>query len=345
MDPVQRPSDLNPGPLASPIGLAAVESMMERLARGGRRDKAGEIASESLQSGGKRLRARLALAAGEALGVDRRRLIPWAAACELLHLATLVHDDIQDGDRQRRGRPTAWANHGVGQAINAGDLMLMLPFLAVGEVAATATVRSLLFAAVADAACRTARGQAEEMDLPNRDNVGWEDWLWAAEGKSGALLGLPVHGAAILAGWSGPIALELAYVFGRIGVLYQLQDDLLDLGLGKGKGRRAADLEEGKVNALVAAHLLLHPEERAQTLEFLRSPEIRRQPEAVEAMVSRLFAGGAVAFVNRSLEGSVAGVREGAIAAGAPGLAILADELIATVQASARAPSAKPKEN
>ncbi len=345
MDPLPRPRDLKMGRLVSSIGLASVESTMVRLARGGRRDKVGDIANESLQSGGKRLRARLALAAGDALGVDRRRVVPWAAACELLHLAALVHDDIQDGDGQRRGQPTAWANHGVGQAINTGDLMLMLPFLAVGEVAATVTVRSHLCGAVAEAACRTARGQSEEMDLPNRDTVGWEDWLWAAEGKSGALLGLPVQGAAILAGWGVAGALELAGVFGRIGVLYQLQDDLLDLGFGKGKGRRAADLEEGRVNSVVAAHLMLHPEERAATLAFLRSPEIRRQPEAVAAMVGRLFNGGAVAFVNGSLEASVAGVREGALASGSPGLADLADELIATVQASARAVSTKPREN
>jgi len=322
--------------LRSAAGLAEVEATMLRLAVGSRLDVAGGIASEVLRTGGKRLRARLALAAGEALGVERSRLVAWAAACELLHNATLVHDDIQDGDRERRGSPTAWARHGVGQAINAGDLLLMLPMLAVGEIDAPPAARARLYEAVAQAAARTARGQSEEMALPDLDEPAWEDWVWAAEGKSGALLGLPVQGAAILAGLDERTANALGEAFTRAGVLYQLQDDLLDLSLEKGKGRRAADLHEGKINALIVAHLALHPAEARTTLAFLRTPTLRSDAAGVASLVERLHEGGAVAFVQEQLGLWADAVREEPTLRAVPDLAAVAEELVERVLRAAR---------
>ena len=95
---------------------------MASLATGERLDRLGPIVRQHLETGGKRLRARLALAATEALGHQRADAISWAAACELLHNATLIHDDVQDGDRVRRGEPTVWVRHGIPQAINAGEI-------------------------------------------------------------------------------------------------------------------------------------------------------------------------------------------------------------------------------
>jgi hypothetical protein len=120
--------------LWSAEGLDDVEIAMRRLVAGGRVDRLGIVLRELLESGGKRLRARLALATLEALGEDRQKGVAWAAACELLHTATLLHDDVQDGDTVRRDRPTAWRSHGVAQAINAGDLALMLPYSAIDHI-------------------------------------------------------------------------------------------------------------------------------------------------------------------------------------------------------------------
>src|SRR5690349_12844089 len=118
--------------------LPEVEAAMQRLVVGGHKEIAGDVGLSHLETGGKRLRARLALAATAALGADSRGAIGWAAACEMLHNATLIHDDLQDGDRVRRGKPTAWVRYGQNQAINGGDLMLILPFAAIGEVRAPA---------------------------------------------------------------------------------------------------------------------------------------------------------------------------------------------------------------
>ena len=102
--------------------------------------------------------------------------MPWAAACELVHNATLIHDDIQDGDRVRRDQPTTWVRHGVGQAINAGDLLLMLPFTLLSEIDAFPVAKWRLSEALARAAEQTVRGQSSEMDLASNGRVTWEDW-------------------------------------------------------------------------------------------------------------------------------------------------------------------------
>ena len=104
--------------------LETIDEMMQTVLQV-ELDPAAAIAGEHLSTGGKRLRARLAMETGVRLGAEGKEMVPWAAACELLHNATLVHDDLQDGDRVRRGHPTMWVKHGAAQAINAGDLMLM----------------------------------------------------------------------------------------------------------------------------------------------------------------------------------------------------------------------------
>ena len=91
-------------------------------------DFCGSMLQEHLDTGGKRLRAKLTLQLAELFHIDHHDALQWALAVELLHNATLIHDDIQDGDRTRRNRPTTWSIHGVPQAINAGDLGLMLPY-------------------------------------------------------------------------------------------------------------------------------------------------------------------------------------------------------------------------
>ena len=108
--------------------LPQVSALMKTFSIGQRPSGIAEMAKEHLGTGGKRFRALMTLQAADLLGVSQRSAIYWAAAVELIHNATLVHDDIQDGDTTRRGRPTVWKKHGVGQAINVGDLMLMVPY-------------------------------------------------------------------------------------------------------------------------------------------------------------------------------------------------------------------------
>lgn len=267
--------------LRQPDGLEEVEELMLQLACA-LDDRAGSMAAQHLSSGGKRLRARLALAACDALGGAFRHGVAFGAAVELLHNATLVHDDIQDGDTLRRGAPTLWASHGTAQAINAGDFLLMLPYLAVAEV--PGHLQGGLCRALAHHAVRTVRGQMSELDLLPSGRLDWDAYVEAIAGKTGALIGLPICGAALISGASWPYAHRLSVAFERLGVLFQLQDDVLDLYGDKGRDQSGCDLYEGKVSALVVAHLERCPRDRERLLALLRKPRRETQSDEVQAM-------------------------------------------------------------
>jgi geranylgeranyl diphosphate synthase, type I len=265
-------SEARPAPPAAvplPDRIAEVERIMVSLADPAAGDPAGRIASDHLGTGGKRLRAWLALAAADALSAPAAAATWWAASCELLHNATLVHDDIQDGDRVRRGAPTAWVTHGTAQAITAGDLLLMLPFLAVGRIAVSGEVRSALATGLARHAAATARGQAADLATGPDDIPDWPAYRAIAEGKTSALFQLPVHGAALLGGIPEPAACGLAAPFRRLGVLFQLQDDVLDLYGDKGRLRRGNDLRQGRPGILVSEHLRRVPGDAGRMVELL----------------------------------------------------------------------------
>ena len=278
--------------LSGEQGLDEVEALMVNLAIGARLDRLGSMVQEHLDSGGRRLRARTALAAAEALGLDRDAIVPWAAACELVHNATLVHDDLQDGDELRRGRPALWARYGAPQAINAGDLLLMLPFRALGRLDVDDGLRWRLSRAIAARSEKAVRGQSLEMNLVRQRRLDWVSWLAAAEGKSGALLALPVEGAAILAGLGAASVAPLADAFAALGALYQVHDDMKDLWGDKGRGQRGNDLREGKPSVVVVGHLTLHPDDTADVVALLDTPRDRTGDGEVASMIRRFEIGG-----------------------------------------------------
>lgn len=309
-------------------GIEEVVSLMANVTAGGRLDRLGVIAQEHLSTGGKRMRARLCLAAAAALGVDRLAAAPWAAAIELLHNATLVHDDIQDGDLIRRGQPTVWVRHGVAQAINAGDLMLMLPFLAVDHFEDLDDgVRWRLARALARHSASTVRGQSEELALLTAGQLSRARYRRAVEGKTGSLFALPVEGAALLAGRTAEEAQALGERFTALGVLFQLQDDVVDLYGDKGRGHRGSDLEEGKVSALVLAHLERVPEDSEWLLALLEAPRDVTGVEAVEEAIQRFRDSGALTDVLDEIRAIGVSIAEDELLQGEPALAAVANQV------------------
>lgn len=317
-----------PAGIRAEEGLAEAEALMAELAGAGGGDVAGTMVAEHLDGGGKRLRARLALSALEALGGRRSAGVAWAAACELLHNATLVHDDLQDGDHTRRGRPTTWVRWGAAQAVNAGDLLLMLPFLALEHLPAPPEHRWALASAVARHAAETVRGQAAELALSAAGGAGWDDYRRAVQGKTGALFQLPVEGAALLAGRAPAQAHALAAAFRGIGVLFQLQDDVLDLYGDKGRGRAGDDLREGKTSALVVEHLALHPSDAAWLHPLLALPRDATPEDGVERAMERFREGGALHAVLHRIEAEARDVAGCVALAHEPALREIAEELM-----------------
>lgn len=294
---VERRRPALPPLVAADDGLGDVEQLMLDLARGPEGDRLGDMVREHLASGGKRLRARLALAATEALGAARSRSVGFAAACELLHNASLIHDDLQDGDTVRRDRPTLWVRYGAAQAVNAGDLCLMLPFTACEYGFLSPEVRAGLMFAVARHAADTVRGQAAELALLGSRRFAWSDWMAAAAGKTGPLFALPVEGAALIAGLGAQEARTLGDIFVDAGVLFQLQDDVLDLYGNKGRGFRGGDLVEGRVSALVVEHLLRRPAERDDLVALLDAPREHTDLSRVDMYIERFVESGALSGV------------------------------------------------
>ncbi len=293
---MNRPLDL----LDCPEPLDLTEQMMAEVCTGSRLDWLGPVVQEHLDAGGKRLRARLALATVATLGGEPRRGVAWASACELLHNASLIHDDLQDGDRYRRGQPSVWARHGEAQAINAGDLMLMLPFVCIESAPVDDATKWHLSRLLARGGETLARGQAAELNLVRLGQTQWPAYEHAVLGKTAALFSLPVAGGALCAGWEVARAEALGQAVAPLGLAFQVADDLLDLYGDKGR-EPATDLIEGRVNAVVVHHLSLYPEDRADLLGLLQRPRSESNSQDVADYCHRFRTGGAVEAVHARL--------------------------------------------
>lgn len=196
--------------------------------------------------GGKLLRPSLVLFACEALGGDPHRALPLAVAIELVHTFSLVHDDIVDGDRVRRGRPTAWVMLGQPQAIHAGDALLALAFRTAARADLPGRLSAQAVDVLAAATMAMVEGQALDLEMEGK-RAGTELYLEMARGKTGSLLGCALELGAIAA--RQPDLASLHRATGEaLGVAFQVRDDWLGLwGQPDASGKAVgADLARGK---------------------------------------------------------------------------------------------------
>ncbi|MEX1141846.1 MAG: polyprenyl synthetase family protein [Thermoleophilaceae bacterium] len=264
-------------------GLEATEERLAEIADG-HGEELARHASGTLDAGGKRLRPLLVLVCG---GRDQagRRLVAAAAAVELLHMATLVHDDVLDRADLRRGMPTVLASAGRDAATATGDFLFSRAF---SELAATGdadAVRSLSTASSA-----LARGELlQRVDAWSAD-VAVERYLERCALKTGSLFAASARLGAQLGG--RPDAVEPLGRFGdRIGVAFQILDDVLDVSgpaerIGK---RRGTDLLDGTVTLpLIVAR------ERDPRLAGLDLRTAVTDADEAEAVCDRIAATGAL---------------------------------------------------
>ena len=213
-------------------------------------------------SGGKRIRGVLCLLACEAVGGETADASPAAAALELVHGFTLLHDDIADRDETRRGAVTVWKLWGVGQAIAAGDAMFALANLALGGLTtSTATIANVLLA-LNEATLRLCEGQASDLAYEGRAELTVDDYLTMIGAKTGALFSATTAIGAEVGGGS-LCQVEALRRFGQeIGLAFQVHDDELGLWgaepeLGKAVG---SDLRRNKRSLPILRALSLdHP--------------------------------------------------------------------------------------
>jgi geranylgeranyl diphosphate synthase type I len=177
-------------------------------------------------SGGKAVRPAIALLAAEAVGAAPEIALPAAVAVELVHNFSLIHDDVMDGDTERRHRPTVWALWGIPAAILAGDAMLVLAQDVLLEAGPHGPAASAL---LGKAVGELIRGQTEDLAFERRAWVELDECRRMAAGKTGSLLSASARTGALLAGADPAVVEALGRYGDHVGMAFQLVDDVLGI--------------------------------------------------------------------------------------------------------------------
>ena len=224
--------------------LAEVQILIDDRMRSAAAPRIPEVTAHLVNAGGKRLRPMLCLAAaamtGEAAGHDVRL----AATVEFIHTATLLHDDVVDDARQRRGRPTAnllWDNT---SSVLVGDYLFARAFQLMVECGSLRVLDIL-----SDAAATIAEGEVLQLTAQRNLGVDGETYIRIARGKTAALFAAACEAGALVAGADDARAAAFRAYGDALGIAFQIADDLLDYAgdstaTGKAVG---GDLSEGKM--------------------------------------------------------------------------------------------------
>jgi len=281
---------------------------------------------------GKRLRPLLCLLACAASGGEWERALPVAAAIELLHNFSLIHDDIQDNSPVRRGRPTVWQKWGQAQAINAGDAMFTLAHLALHGLPARGLSPkvTLNVLKIFDLTCLVlTQGQYLDIAFEGRERVTVAEYMTMIEAKTAALIAASIQLGALIAGADEPRTAHFEHYGRSLGLAFQIQDDLLGIwGDPAVTGKSAAsDLEKRKKSLPVVYGL-------ERSLEFARAYAHPPQPgDDVAQMAAQLETLGARDYAqHRANELTAEAIQHGEAAApaGEAGAALreLTDQLL-----------------
>lgn len=249
------------------------------------------------RSGGKRVRPALAVLSAEAAGALGNVGVPGAVAVELVHNFSLVHDDIIDGDAERRHRPTVWAVYGIGQAVIAGDALLSLAHEVVLNAPSSPAALVRASRCLAEGTSAMIAGQALDMAFETLTGITVDRCIAMEAGKTGALLGCAASIGAILAGAPDETVLALREFGIQLGLAFQAVDDLLGIwGDPSRTGKPTwSDLRSRKKTLPVAAALATANGLAAELsalldAEHLEEPAVARAAALVEQCGGRELA-------------------------------------------------------
>lgn len=261
-------------------------------------------------TGGKRIRPVLAIMTCEALKGDVRKVLPFAAACEILHNWLLVHDDIEDGDRVRRDKPAVWVKYGLAHGVNVGDYMSEKVYEMIMNSDLDKDKKISLMNETAQTCLRTAEGQSMDMNLRNNNSPSENDYMKMIEGKTAYYLTLPMVGGAIVAGKPG-LTGKIREFGLKIGPAFQIADDLLDLTEGKGRGEIGSDIKEGKRSIMVVhCSSKCTPEEREKMLGILNKKREDTTKEDVKFVKNLFEKYGSLEYARRKAKSLIEGSKE-----------------------------------
>ena len=237
-----------------------VNTFIENLLMDRKPSQLYEASRHVIKAGGKRLRPFLTIKSCEAAGGKKKDAIPFAAALEILHNFTLIHDDVMDHDALRRGKPTVHATYGEPMAILAGDLLFAKVYQSVLDYAPahlTSDDVVLSLQKMTDAIIVLCEGQALDVSFPKATDVSEDDYIFMIGAKTSALFKACAEVGAIAAGASSETISSLGNFAWDAGIAFQIVDDILGITadeskLGKPVG---SDIREGK-KTIIMIHAL-----------------------------------------------------------------------------------------
>ncbi|MDI6718564.1 MAG: polyprenyl synthetase family protein [Methanomicrobiales archaeon] len=251
-----------------------------------------KASSHLLLAGGKRLRPAVVLLSADAVNHGRSDdLIPAALALELIHTFTLIHDDIMDGDVERRGVPTVHTCWDEPTAILAGDVLYANAFEFLCRAITDDRSRVKAIAMLARTCALICEGQHMDMSFEKREDVEVGEYLEMVQKKTGALYAAAAAIGGMLAGGTA-VQVDALYSYGlSAGIAFQIQDDLIDLmehseRIGKDRG---SDLREGKQTLIT-----IRARERGFDLAQFRK---RLSDEEMDRLVHQLQVAGVIGDV------------------------------------------------
>lgn len=245
-------------------------------------------AQHLIKAGGKKIRPSMVVLSAEAVGGNPDEAFKTAAAVELIHTFSLIHDDIMDKDDMRRGKPSVHILWGEPMAILAGDTLFSKAFETVLETPINNISYERVVGAlktVVDACIKICEGQASDMCFEGNFDVSEAEYLNMIYKKTGALIAASTRSGAIIGGGT-PEQVETLTEYGRlVGFAFQIQDDYLDVvsdeeNLGKPVG---SDIVEGKMTLMVVNALSkASPEDKEELISILKAEEDTNVERALE---------------------------------------------------------------
>jgi len=252
------------------------------------------------KAGGKRLRPAFALLAGKCCGSTTERLLPLATALELIHMATLVHDDVIDNSLTRRGMPTVKAKWGDQISLHTGDYLFAKSLILLAQYN-----NSRMAQILADISVEMCQGEIQQISASFDADQKLRDYLYRIKRKTALLISASCQLGAVAVGAPEKLIRTLTRYGYYLGMAFQITDDILDMVadekvLGKPVG---GDLRQGIIT-LPVIYALKHTKEKERLRELVRKQE--KSEEEVQETIQIIKNSGAIEysfdFANKYLE-------------------------------------------
>jgi len=250
-----------------------------------------DTSTHLLNAGGKRLRPALSLFGAKFYNFNLEKVLPLAVALELIHMATLVHDDVVDASMTRRGMPTVKARWGNSISTHIGTYLFAKSLVLIAGYEEMPLISSVL----SDTSVKMCEGEIQQLSASFDIYQSLKDYLYRIRRKTALLIAASVQLGAVACGAPGSIHLPLRRYGHNIGMAFQITDDILDLvadqsQLGKPIG---SDLRQGIIT-LPVIYALASCEQRSRLMELVK--QVEKSEEEVQEAIGIIRGCGAIDY-------------------------------------------------